>query len=325
MPPRLNIIVYGVILSFQLFIIADAVSSDKKFFNSISRFTNPQLVKIYGLPEGAEKTCISTEEPFISRDGRFLFFNTGKNENNKDLHYAECVNNKWIYRDSMKPNINDSKEVQATPTMDKNYNFLYLDTAINSMIRIAKFSPNNGKLHSLRDVDGIPTKKVEFMNQKFIGNMGVEISSDGRYMFFSQATWKLKMSINGFTIGKLLSSNILFSRKKGNKYIYNKAETKHIMMHINTQNLEYAASISSDGLELFFTRFLLSDYNTGKIRSRIMHSTRTTLSSPFSEPEMIETIGSSDFVEGSAISADGKELYYHKLVGKKFRIYKVTR
>ncbi|MCD6486228.1 MAG: hypothetical protein J7K35_02725 [Syntrophobacterales bacterium] len=225
----------------------------------------------------------------------------------------------------MRPKINNSKEVQANPTMDGNYNFLYLDSAVKSMIRIAKFSPDNGKLYSLREVEGIPKKKVKLIDQKVSGNMGVEISADGTYLFFSRATWKLKMGVNGFTIGKLLDSDILFARKRGNKYIYNKAETKHIMRRINTSDLEYAASISFDGLELFFTRFVLADYKMGKIRSRIMRSTRTSLSEPFSEPEMIDAIGCSDFVEGPAISGDAKELYYHKLVGKKFRIYKVSR
>jgi hypothetical protein len=40
---------------------------------------------------------------------------------------------------------------------------------------------------------------------------------------------------------------------------------------------------------------------------------------------LIEAIGSNDFVEGPAISADENELYYHKRVGNKFRMYKVTR
>ena len=38
------------------------------------KFRNPQAVEINGLPLGAGGTPISTEEPFISRDGRFLFF-----------------------------------------------------------------------------------------------------------------------------------------------------------------------------------------------------------------------------------------------------------
>ncbi len=123
----------------------------------------------------------------------------------------------------------------------------------------------------------------------------------------------------------LKGSDILFVRKRGDKYVYDYAEAKRIMKHINTSDLEYAASISSDKLELFFTRLRLADFKTGTIRSRIMRSTRSSVSDTFGKPEVIEAIGGSDFVEGPAISGDGRELYYHKHDGKKFRIYKVTR
>ena len=97
------------------------------------------------------------------------------------------------------------------------------------------------------------------------------------------------------------------------------------MRHINTSDLEYAASISSDGLELFFTRLSLADLKAGKIRSKIMRSKRTSLSDTFSKPIQIEAIGSSDFVEGPAISGDAKDLYYHIHEGDKFRLYKLIR
>jgi len=321
MVSRLNVIVFGIILFFHLFVIADVALADKKISKAVSTFKNPQPVEIYGLPKGAGATHLSTEEPFVSRDGRFLFFNTGENENNKDLHYAEWVDNKWVYRSPIGPNVNNSKEVQGNPTMDENYNFLYVDSGIKSMVRIAKFSPDNGELHSLRDFDGVPNREIKLIAQKVYGNMGVEVSANGDYVFFSRAIWDL----NGLAIGKLLGSDILFAEKREGKYVYNHAEAKRIMKRINTSDLEYAASISSDGLELFFTRLALADYTTGNIRSKIMRSMRTSLSQPFSNPEVIDVIGSSDFVEGPAISGDGKELYYHKHDGKKFRLYKVTR
>ena len=56
-----------------------------------------------------------------------------------------------------------------------------------------------------------------------------------------------------------------------------------------------------------------------------MRSTRASLSETFSKPVQIEAIGSSDFVEGPAISGDAKDLYYHKREGDKFRLHKVIR
>jgi hypothetical protein len=151
--------------------------------------------------------------------------------------------------------------------------------------------------------------------------MGVEVSSDGTLVFFSRATWDL----NGLALGKMLGSDILFVRKKGNMFVFDETEANRIMKYINTPDLDYAASISADGLELFFTRFLRADFKTRRIRSRIMRATRTNVLDAFGKPEIIEAIGQSDFVEGPAISSAGNVLYYHKHDGNKFRIYQVTR
>ena len=97
------------------------------------------------------------------------------------------------------------------------------------------------------------------------------------------------------------------------------------MKNINTSDLEYAASISADGLEIFFTRLLSEDLKKGNIRSRIMHATRDDITEPFGIPEVIEAIGTSDFVEGPALSADERELYYHKRVGNKNQLFKASR
>ena len=57
--------------------------------STTSGFNNPQKVNIDGIPAGSEGLPLNIEEPFISRDGRFLFFNSGEKENHKDLYYAE--------------------------------------------------------------------------------------------------------------------------------------------------------------------------------------------------------------------------------------------
>jgi hypothetical protein len=284
------------------------------------KFKNPQTVKINGLPAGSGGPPISTEEPFISRDGRFLFFNTGKAENHKDLHFAEFIHGQWVYRGQIGPGINTGKYAEANPTMDSRYNFFYIDSNNEQMVKTARFAVT-GKLHDLKSFTGVPGREIKIFAQKFHGNMGVEVSADGTMIFFSRATWGMK----GFKLGKLQGSDIFLTMKKGNKYVFDKVESERIMKNINTRNLEYAAAISTDGLELFFTRLDINDYKTGRIRSKIMRSTRESLTAPFSKPEMIDAIGGSDFVEGPAISKDGRELYYHKHDGKKFKLYKVTR
>jgi len=284
-------------------------------------FSNPQEVKIQGLPTGAYGRPISTEEPFVSRDGRFLFFNTAQAENNKDLHYAQFINNKWEYKGEIGPGINNEKEVQANPTMDKHFNFYYIDSGCVRMAKQGIFSPATGKLYKAHEVAGIPKRQLQIIGQKVTGNMGVEVNPDGNTLYFSRATWKLK----GTSIAGLAGSDLLVVTKKGKDFVFDKAEAERIMKNINTSDLEYAASISSDGLEIFFTRLSLADMEAQKIRSKIMRAQRNSVTSPFGKPEMIKAVGSSHFVEGPAITPDEKELYYHKHDGKKFRLFKVTR
>jgi len=283
-------------------------------------FSNPHPVPIANLPKGYGGTPISTEEPFVSRDGRFLFFNSGDRENHKDLHFAEWKNGRWRYRGEVGSRVNTPKEVEGNPTMDTDYNFFYIDSATKTMARKSHFYPITGKLGALRHVKGIPERVIKPF-KRFQGNMGVEVSADGEYLYFSRATWQM----HGLSLGPFEDSDILFSRRQDGKYVYDESEAKRIMQYINTPDMEYAASISADGLELFFTRLSLDDLKKGKVHSQIMHATRGNIMEAFGMPQPITAIGSDDFVEGPSIGPDGTELYYHKREGEKFRLYKVTR
>ncbi len=284
-------------------------------------FGNPRPVPIDNLPTGYGGTTISTEEPFISRDGRFLFFNTWEKENNKDLHYAEWKNGRWLYRGEIGPGVNSAKEVEGNPTMDAENNFFYIDSETDTMARRAIFRPSTGSIANLRDEHGIPERIVKPFKH-LIGNIGVEVSADGDYLYFSRATWKMFF----FKLGPFQDSDLLFARRQNGRYVFDETEAMRIMQNINTPDMEYAASISGDGLELFFTRTSLTDIKeAGALHSQIMHATRSRLDQPFSQPQTIDAIGKGNFVEGPSIGPHGKDLYYHKREGEKFKLYKVTR
>jgi len=284
-------------------------------------FRHPQPAIIEGLPTGAGNTPISTEEPFISRDGHFLFFNSGKEEGHKDLYYAKRIGQRWVYQHPIGPDVNTPEEVQGNPTMDRHYNFYFVDTEVNRMVQSAHFVPETGLLSNIREFAGVPKRDVRFFARKFIGNMGVEASADGRTIYFSRATWRLYLVFPG----KFLDSDLLLTEKQGNRFVYNEAKARRIMQHINTPDLEYAACISTDGHELFFARLPIASIKSGKIHSMIMRATRPSRSAPFGMPKEVRAIGHRDFVEAPTLSSNGRELYYHKFMGKKFRLFKVTR
>jgi len=312
----MNVVRFGLLIFILLYEMPlYAAGSDT------AGFTGPYPVEIAGLPKGNGGTPISTEEPFISRDGRFLFFNSGHQEGRKDLHYARRSGRRWVYQGEIGPDINTPGDVQGNPTMDDNGHFYFVDATVPHMVRQARFRPQTGKLEQVREFDGLPSRDVRLFKQRFTGNMGVEVSPDGRTMYFSRATWDLNL----WFPGKVLGSNILLSERKGNRFVFSETRAKYIMKHINTHELEYAACISRDGRELFFTRLLRDSIHHGHPRLMIMRATRPSRDVPFGRPREIRAIGHGDFVEGPTLSADERELYYHKQVGKKFRIFRVVR
>lgn len=285
-------------------------------------FHTPQPVKIAGLPIGAGRGAISTEEPFVSRDGRWLLFNSGKEDGNKDLHVAERTGSGWQYRGEIGPDINQPEEVQGNPSMDREGRLYWVESSTESMVRRGSFDPSTRRVTSVTDVVGFPTKEVRLFAQEIHGNMGVELSADGELAFFSRARWDM----NGLSIGLIEGSDILFATREGDHFVFDEGEVARVMTHVNTEtDLEYAASISEDGLELYFTRLPKATIDARDPRSMILHATRASTDAPFDPPTVVEAIGTTHFVEGPAISPDGRSLYYHQREGQKFRLYRVVR
>ena len=89
-----------------------------------------------------------------------------------------------------------------------------------------------------------------------------------------------------------------------------------LLKNVNTDALEYAACISTDELELFFTR-------AGKNGPAIYSSTRMSVTHPFDPPVRVDAI--KGFVEAPTLSLDGRSLYYHLREGARFVIYRAAR
>jgi len=107
--------------------------------------------------------------------------------------------------------------------------------------------------------------------------------------------------------------------------VFDEAEARRVMTNVNSNEIDYAESISRDGLEIFFTRLSPAAVESGHIHSRIMRATRRAIADPFGKPEVVAAIGEADFVEAPALTDDGKTLYYHKHAGAKFALYAVER
>ncbi len=97
------------------------------------------------------------------------------------------------------------------------------------------------------------------------------------------------------------------------------------MQNINTSDdLEYAACISEDGLEFFFTRLDSSTITDPIPDSQIMRAVRTSTDEAFGTPQPVGGIHNhTKFVEAPTIYGD--TLYYHQFDNGVATLYKVTR
>jgi hypothetical protein len=303
------IFVFISILVLLILIISqnDKTKSPEIIDEVIKEFSNEQKVNIIGYDGDAM-------EPYISRDEKYLFFNNDKGENDKDLYWAEKINNlNFQYRGEVK-GVN-TPDVDGNPTMDSENNFYFittrdLDNDNWNSIYVGTFK--NGTVEDLRKINGTING-----DKKMWLNMGVEISKDGTTMYTSYAHFKTGSNFP-------VEGDIRFAKKEGNEFNIPKNETE-ILKNINTDYaIEYAGEISEDGLELLYSQVTL----TKPPLFKLYYSKRNKICEPFGIPKYIEEPfirNKNAFVEAPTLSPDGKRLYYHKLDDDKFSIFMLSR
>jgi WD40-like Beta Propeller Repeat len=261
-------------------------------------FANPQPVTIVGYQGHAM-------EPFVSRDGRYLVFNNLNDPSeNTDLHWAERVT-ATSFRYGGKIEGVNTDALEGVPTLDRQGTLYFVSTRSYketlSTIYRAKFQA--GRATGVELVKGLSLMKPGMVN------FDVEISADGQFLYGVDG------DLTGGPVPK--TADLFVAKRVGDRF---ERLPNSIMANVNTSALEYAAAISTDGLELFFTRM------TGALFWRkltIEHATRKTIDEPFGVSRTISAI--TGFVEAPTIDSDSKGLYYHQKVDGTHRIYRVLR
>src|SRR5215475_5260956 len=289
---------YNIVIALSLVLAAcqstGTVASQNE--REYTAFGAPERVTIRGYGDHAM-------EPFITRDGRYLFFNNSNDPSvNTNLHYAERIDDLTFEYKGEIAGAN-TRALEGVPTMDKNGAFFFVSTRSYketlSTIYQGRFS--NGAVTGVKIVEGISEKAPGRVN------FDVEVSADGRTLYFVDGVFSGRPTPDKADIAIAVRDGEGFRRL---------SESAEILKHINTRALEYAACISPDELELFFTR-------VGKNGPVIYRSTRKNVTQPFDQPERIAAI--KGFVEAPSLSPDGRSLYYHLKEGERFVIYRVTR
>ncbi len=289
---------------------------------SIVEFVNPQRLTIHDYSGDAM-------EPFISPDDSTLFFNNLNSDtlgngsiNDTNLHYAIRIDNlNFQYMgEVIGANIDQTEtinELEGVASIDSNNNFYFVRTIdyfdeqsphyLRSLFQ-AEYSDGN-----LTNITSIPNLKHDRNGDPVVGelNFDAEINYDGTQLYF----------VEGIFSGKAFpdEANIGIASKLDGVYKVD-SDSENMMALINTDALEYAPSISSNNLELYFTRASIS----ATVDVGIFVASRDSVTEPWGKVYRLSTI-IGELTEAPSISYNGEVLYYHQKVSDTFHIYLAER
>ena len=277
--------------------------------------THEESTDLYGHPQPVTIEGYSGRamEPFIASDGKTLFFNNS-NEPGVDtnLHLATRLGPN-AFRHVGELTGANSPVLDAVPSMDLDGRFYFTTVRQYERDRKSIFSGRfrNGLLEDVHAVEGTLTPAVPGWI-----NMDVGISPDGRTMYMSRARFEA-----GIPVPR--ESDLMVGVRTGDTFSID-PRSQDLLANVNTPALEYAPAISTDGLELYFTR--ASGLGTGRaedVRLRIMVARRRRGDVPFDVPRVLDRL--TGYVEAPSPSLDGNEMFFHKKVDGTFAIYRAER
>ena len=264
----------------------------------------------FGVPRRVEMRGYTGNlmEPFLSRDGGRLFFNNlNSAPENTNLHWATKVNDSTFQYQGEIAGVN-TPDLEGVPTLDAANTLYFVSTRsyVSTLSTIYRATLAGGTATNVQLVDGISRLEPGWVN------FDVEVSADGQQLYFVDGKLNstgIPQSADLVLAGKTPSG---FARLPG---------SASLLQNINTSALEYAASIASDGLSLYFTRVQVP--LTATSTPEILVATRLTPTEPFGQPKRIASI--TGFAEAPTIAPDGKRLYFHQKENNVFALFMVSR
>ncbi|NNJ89647.1 MAG: hypothetical protein HKP53_09610 [Eudoraea sp.] len=290
-----------VIIFSVLTVSCSSTDEENPMIDTTIQFGSPQRVTVQGY-DG------QIMEPFLSRDGNILFFNNLNNPSvDTNLHWSTRINNTLFeYKGELQGVATESLE--GVPTMDQNNTMYYVYTGdyFQTLQSIYTGNYSQGSLSNISAVENLSLNEPGWLN------FDVEVSNDGQSLYFVDGLYDEN--------GGPRQANFSIARKNGDEF-QRDPNSATLLANINTDDLEYAAAISKDELELCFTRIIGAI--TVDSEAHIYIATRTSTTMPFSEPQEITEI--TGFVEGPTFSADDNGLYYHKKENSDFVLYYIEK
>ena len=243
-------------------------------------------------------------EPFISSNGNYLFFNNINDGINTKLYYATRVNDSTFnfVGELSGANQTISPHLDAVADMDMNGNFYWTSTRNypTELNNLFHGTFNAGTITNIERVQG------DFnMNTPGWLVMDHGISLDGQFLYFNNARFD-----DSSCLGPCETT--LGIAEKINSNTFNiTSNSSAILQNINDPNyIYYAPCISSDNLELYYTRYLKNV--TASTVFDVCVAVRKNDTSIFSEPKVLFSKNISSLVEAPTLTTNKKIMYYHE-------------
>lgn len=248
-------------------------------------------------------------EPFLSRDGEYLFFNNlNEPQVNTNLHFAKKIDAQTFKYEGEVKGVN-SEVLDGVASMDTagNFYFVSIRSYAQDLKTLYTGTYKDGVVSDVHPLENLSPDKAQWLN------MDAEISADGIMLYYTE---------NFFNGGQMPRVSDIFIAEKRGEQFYKRADSDEIMKNVNTpKSLEYAPATSSDGLKLFFTRIDDPDSILSLVSGGIgiYVAERSSVTEPFGVPQKLPL--GKGFLEAPAISPDGITMYFHKKVGGTYRLF----
>ena len=252
-------------------------------------------------------------EPFLSPNGNYLFFNNLNDGINTKLYYATRVNDSTFnyVGELVGTNQTASPHLDAVADMDIDGNFYWTSTRnypteLNNLFH-GTFS--NGNVIDIGRVQG------DFnMNTPGWLVMDHGISLDGQYLYFNNARFDETNCLGP------CETTIGVAQKENGSTFTTLPDSDSILQNINDANyIYYAPCISSDNLELYYTRYLKENINSSTV-FEICVAVRPNALSDFSVPKVLFSEPIANLIEAPSLTVDKSIIYYHQKTSDSHKI-----
>ncbi len=252
-------------------------------------------------------------EPFISPDGKYLFFNNLNDGINTKLYYAIKVNDSTFnYAGELTgTNQTTTPHLDAVADMDSNGNFYWTSTR-NYPAELENLFHGTFNAESVSDIERV---KGDF-NMNIPGWLVMDhgISLDGQFLYFSNARFDDTVCVGP------CETTLGIAQKVNSSTFNTLPNSASILQNINDANyIYYAPCISSDNLELYYTRYLKGTITPSTV-FEICVAVRSDSQSEFSIPSVLFSEDLSNLIEAPTLTVDKKIMYYHQKTSDSHKI-----